>query len=126
MTEYIHNINFNTIIQIDAGYRKYKFEAINILTEESAIKIYSAETQFKTLNLIKNICYILDINDNKVILLKEEDDNNEQINIQISDMNMEIYTKINNYFNDKSNKKVIITFITGINVLEIIDVQIYN
>jgi hypothetical protein len=105
------------------GYNKYKLMAINVFTKEPFIKIYNADTLFKIQTFIKTKYSVIDINNNLITLLSE--DCMEKI-INISDINIDIngYAEIHNALNDNDVSEVIITILTGINLLKIIDLKI--
>lgn len=107
----------------NAGYDKYKLMAINVFTKEPFIKIYKADTLFKIQTFIKTKYSVIDINNNVITLLSE--DCVEKI-INISDINIDIngYAEIHNALNDDDVGEVIITILTGINLLKIINLKI--
>lgn len=107
----------------NAGYDSYKLIAINVFTKEPFIKIYSADTLFKIQSPIKSEYSVVDINNNVITLLTK--DYTEKI-ININDTNIDIntYAKIQNSLNDDDVGDIIITILTGVNLLKIINLQI--
>jgi hypothetical protein len=104
-----------------AGYDTYKLNAINVFTKEPYIKIYDANTKFKLSTFTKTKYYVIEINNDVITLFTE---NYVEKSIKISDIDINTYIKINKYLNDKDIGEIIITILTGPNLLKIIDLQI--
>ena len=94
-----------------------------MFTKVSFIKIYSADTLFKIQTPIKAEYSVVDINKNVITLLTKD---YIEKNININDINIDIntYTKIQNSLNDDDVGDIIITILTGVNLLKIINLQI--
>jgi len=107
----------------NAGYDKYKLMAINVYTKEPFAQVYKADTLFKVQTFIKTKYSVIYINNNVITLLSE--DCMTKI-INISDINIDIngYAEIHNALNDDDVGEVIITILTGINLLKIINLKI--
>ena len=106
-----------------AGCDSYKLIAINVFTKEPFIKIYSADTLFKIQTPIKAEYSVVDINNN-VITLLTEDYTEKIINVSDIDIDINTYAKIQNSVNDADVGDIIITILTGVNLLKIINLQI--
>jgi hypothetical protein len=107
----------------NAGYDSYKLIAINVFTKEPFIKIYSADTLFEIQTPIKTEYSVVDINNN-IITLLTKNYTEKIININDIDIDINTYAKIQNFLNNNDVGDIIITILTGVNLLKIINLQI--
>lgn len=107
----------------NAGYDSYKLIAINVFTKEPFIKIYSADTLFEIQTPIKAEYSVVDINNN-IITLLTKNYTEKIINVNDIDIDINTYAKIQNSLNDDNVGDIIITILTGVNLLKIINLQI--